>query len=121
MSLDAYQRVRTIAETPRLTEYRLVGQITGEMITAWENGLRGAALMTALHRNREMWTVFSTDCGSAGNGLPDALRASIVSLALWVDRHTSEVVAGREPIDGLLEVNRLILEGLTTDSTAAAA
>ncbi len=119
MSLAAYQRVRTIAEHPRATEYRLIGQITGEMISLWEGGARGAALMPALHRNREMWQAFSTACGTEGNALPDALRASIVSLALWVDRFTSDVVAGREDIQPLLDVNRSILEGLTEERAAA--
>ena len=112
MSLAAYQRVRELAETPRATEFRLLGDVTGEMVAAWERGHRGAALMPALHRNREMWSTFAAVCGSAGNSLPDALRASIISISLWVDRFTSEVIAGREPIDPLLEVNKAVREGL---------
>ena len=119
MSLTAYQRVRTIAENPRATEYRLVGQITGEMIAARDSGLKGAALMPILHRNREMWSTFSTDCGSPGNALEPTLRASIISLALWVDRFTSDVVAGRESIEDLIGVNRLIIEGLAPEAMAA--
>lgn len=112
MSLAAYQRVAHIAETPRRTEQRLFADITGALAAAWENGLRGGALMPALHRNREMWSALSTDCGTTGNGLPDGLRASIISLALWVDRFTSDVVAGRESVEPLLEVNRAMMEGL---------
>ena len=112
MSLAAYQRVREVAETPRATEYRLLGDVSAEMVTAWERGHRGAALMPALHRNREMWSTFAAVCGTVGNGLPDSLRASIISISLWVDRFTSDVVAGREPIDALLEVNRAVREGL---------
>lgn len=121
MSLASYQRVKAAAESPRATEYRLVGEITGEMIGAWESGLRGPALMPALHRNREMWTTFSTLCGAPGNALPDATRAGIISLALWVDRFTSDVVSGRETIEPLIEVNRSILEGLASQRAAAAA
>ena len=40
MSVAAYQRVRTIAESPRATEYRLIGQSTGEMIGARDRGLK---------------------------------------------------------------------------------
>ena len=115
MSLAAYQRVREIAETPRATEYRLLGEVTGEMVSAWERGYRGAALMPALHLNREMWSTFAAVCGTVGNGLPDPLRASIISISLWVDRFTSEVIAGREPIEPLLEVNRAVREGLAGD------
>ena len=112
MSLAAYQRTRAIAETPREAEYRLMSQITGEMIQARDKGLSGGALMPTLWRNREVWNAFSTACGAPGNQLPDTLRASIISIALWVDRHTSEVVTGKDTIDDMITVNRSIIEGL---------
>jgi len=119
MSLDAYRRARSIAETPRATEYRLMSQVTGELIDARDAGLTGAALMPALHRNREIWGTFSTLCGSPGNALPAELRAGIISIALWVERHTSQVVSGREPIDDLIAVNRAIIDGLANENLAA--
>ena len=112
MSLAAYQRTRQIAETPREAEYRLMRQITGEMIHARDSGLQGAALMPSRGRNREAWSTFSSACGAPCNQLPPPLRASIISIALWVDRFTSEVVAGRDSIDELITVNRAIIEGL---------
>jgi len=118
MSLNAYQRTRSMVEQPRAVEQRLIGEITGVMIEARERGLRGAALMPALHRNREMWNAFSTACASAGNQLPDALRAGIISLALWVDRYTSDVVAGRDSVDDLISLNRQISEGLAGKAIA---
>lgn len=119
MSLANYQRVQTIAESPRNTEFRLVSQITGDIIAARDAGLKGADLVSTLHRNREMWSAFSTACGTTGNALPSELRAGIISLALWVDRFTSEVITGREPIDELIAVNRMILEGLAPEKAAA--
>lgn len=41
------------------------------------------------------------------------MRASIISLALWVDHFTSDVVTGRESIDDLIAVNRDIIDGLS--------
>ncbi|MBW4330435.1 flagellar biosynthesis regulator FlaF [Stakelama sp. CBK3Z-3] len=119
MSLNAYQRTRTLAETPRATERRLIGQITGELFSAHEAGLTGARLMPALHRNREMWNTFAALCGGPGNTLPDEVRASIVSIGLWVDRYTSKVVSGEESIEPLIDVNRSILEGLSEEVLAA--
>lgn len=119
MSVAAYQRVRTIAESPRATEYRLVSEITGEMIAARDQGLKGAALMPSLHRNREMWSTFSAACGAPGNALDNELRASIISLALWVDRFTTDVVVGRDSIDELISVNRMLIEGLAPSQAAA--
>lgn len=120
MTLHAYQAALSRAETPRDTEYRLIREITGEMMEAERNGLKGALLIDSLHRNREMWSAFATDCGAKGNGLPPQLRAQIVSIALWVERHTSAVMAGREKIADLISVNRTIMEGLRGEHLAAA-
>ena len=121
MSLDVYRRVRGIAESPRATEYRLMSEVTGDMINARDAGLSGAALMPALHRNREVWSTFSSLCASPGNQLPATLRASIISLALWVERFTTDVVLGRDSIDELISVNRAIIEGLAGENLTAAA
>jgi len=112
MSLAAYQSVRRLSEAPRDTEHRLMGQITGEMIVARDAKKVGAGLADPLYRNREMWNLFSADCAAPGNELPHQLRASIISIALWVDRFSSEVIAGHESIDDLIEVNRSVMEGL---------
>jgi flagellar protein FlaF len=112
MSLTAYHRARTITETPRAAEYRLMQQVTGDLIRAREAGLSGVTLTPALFRNREVWSVLSSACAARGNALPEGLRASIVSLGLWVDRYTSDVVAGRDGVDALIEVNCAIIEGL---------
>jgi flagellar biosynthesis activator protein FlaF len=120
MTINAYQAARSRAETPRAAELRLMREITGEMIAAHEAGLKGALLMPSLYRNREMWSTFVTDCGARGNRLPNDLRAKIISLGLWVDRFTSEVVAGRDSITELVQVNRTIMEGLDTYERAAA-
>ncbi|MGH6780549.1 MAG: flagellar biosynthesis regulator FlaF [Sphingomonadaceae bacterium] len=119
MSVDAYRRARSIAETPRAAEYRLMSQVTGDLIDARESRLGGTALMQALHRNREVWSTFSTSCGAPGNMLPAELRASIISIALWVDRHTSDVATGRDSIDELITVNRAIMDGLASENIGA--
>lgn len=120
MSLNAYRRAQEIAATPRGTEYRLMSQITAELMAARDGGLSGAALMPALHRNRRAWSTFSTLCASPENQLPEELRARIISIALWVERYTSDVVRGRESIDDLILVNRAIIEGLSSENREAA-
>lgn len=116
MSLNAYQRAQSIVATPRATEHRLMSQITGELINARDAGLKGRALMPALHRNREAWGTFATLCGAQGNQLPDDLRARIISIALWVERHTSAVATGKDSIEDLITVNRAIIDGLAGEN-----
>ncbi|MDQ4420649.1 flagellar biosynthesis regulator FlaF [Sphingobium sp. DEHP117] len=114
MGLSAYQRARSFSEAPRSAEHRLLGQVTGALIEAERAALKGAALVDVIHWNREIWATFGATCADGGNRLPAPLRASIISLSLWVDRHSSEIIAGRAALSDLIEVNRLIMEGLAS-------
>jgi flagellar protein FlaF len=110
--LDAYRRNQLNAESPRAMERRLLAEITSEIVTASEKGLRGPALISALHRNRELWAVLQAACLDDENRLEERTRATIVSLALWVNRFTSQVVAGSEDAEPLIEVNRAMISAL---------
>ena len=126
MSLKAYQQAATRAETPRETEYRLFAQVTLALMDAAKcepTDVRGR--IDALDWNRRMWTVLGDDCANPDNRLPAPLRASIISLSIWVSKHTSAVIRRQEEIEPLIEVNRMIMQGLTgggaAPGTAAAA
>ncbi len=113
MSLQAYQKATAQAESPRDAEYRLFGQVTRALMAAAElepTAIRGR--IDALDWNRRMWSALGADCASEGNKLPDALRASIISLSIWVGKHTSAVIRREEEIDALIDVNRLVMQGL---------
>ncbi|MCH8685093.1 flagellar biosynthesis regulator FlaF [Pedomonas mirosovicensis] len=120
MSLQAYRRIQQVAESPRQTEYRLFAQVTGALIKAQETKATGGALMEALDWNRRLWSTLSTDCGSPENKLPKELRAQIISLGLWVNRYTSEVMRNKADIDALIDVNKAIMEGLAMQAQIAA-
>ena len=122
MSLQAYRQAATRGETPRETEYRLFAQVTLALMEASKADPNDVARrVDALDWNRRMWTVLADACASADNRLPPPLRASIISLSLWVGRHTSAVIRKQEHIEPLIEVNRLIMQGLSPTSNAAAA
>lgn len=117
MSLKTYQQTQTAVETPRQTEYRIMARVTRGLVEARDSGVRDASFNEALDRNRRLWTVLSTDCVVKGNGLPDKLRAGIISLSIWVSKHTSQVMRGKDDdVDALIEINRTIMEGLATSS-----
>jgi flagellar protein FlaF len=113
MSLQAYQQATARAETPREAEYRLFGQVTRALLAAAElepTDLRGR--IDALDWNRRMWSILGSDCANNDNQLPDSLRASIISLSIWVGKHTSAVIRREEEIEPLIDVNRMIMQGL---------
>lgn len=122
MSLQAYQQAATRAENPRDTEYRLFAQVTRALIEASSlDRIEISKRADALDWNRRMWSILGHDCADAGNGLPAALRASIISLAIWVDKHTSLVIRNQDDFEPLIEVNRMIMQGLASQGAAAAA
>lgn len=112
MALKAYQKAQAAAETPRNTEYRLFGQVTGALIDASRSGAKGKGLLEAIDWNRRMWSTLAGDCMSEANGLSKDIRAQIVSLSIWVNRYSSEVMHQNAPIDPLIDVNRNIMQGL---------
>jgi len=113
MSLQAYKQAAQRAETPREAEYRLFGEVTRALIRAAElDRTQIAERMDALHWNRQLWNSLATECADSANTLPVTLRAQIISLRLFVNRHTSAIMQGTETFDELIEVNRIVMQGL---------
>ena len=122
MSLQAYQQAATRAETPRETEYRLFGQVTLALMEAAKcepADIRGR--IDALDWNRRMWSILGTACSDPANALPEQLRASIISLSIWVGKHTSLVIRNQEDFEPLIEINRMIMQGLAAGASTSAA
>lgn len=120
MSVQAYQQAAQQADSPRQTEYRLFGQVTRALMEAAQAAEDDfSARMDALDWNRRLWSALASDCANDDNRLPDQLRASIISLSLWVNRHTSAVMRREEAFEPLIEVNRIIMQGLSGQQEAA--
>ena len=114
MGLQAYKQAAQRAENPRESEYRLFGQVTRALMDANRADASDVkARMDALDWNRRLWTTLAADCSEVGNGLPMALRAQIISLSLWVSRHTSQVIRRQEDMEPLIDVNRMVMQGLS--------
>lgn len=122
MSLQAYKTAAQQAESPRELEYRLFGDVTRALIAASEiDPSNFSARMPALDLNRRMWGALASDCAHADNRLPAQLRANIISLSLWVGRHTSAVMRREEEFAPLIEVNRTLMQGLAPAAEGVAA
>jgi flagellar protein FlaF len=114
MSIQAYQNAAKKTEGPRQTEYRAFAMATRSLIDAAslpsnEVGRRAEALAV----NRRLWSLLAADCAADGNQLSQPLRAQIISLSLFVDRHSSQVMRNGASFDVLIEINRTIMQGLS--------
>jgi flagellar protein FlaF len=119
MAVEAYQQATARSESPRQAEYRLFGQVTRALMAADQAPSEDLRIrVDALDWNRRLWTALATDCSDGGNNLPAPLRAQIISLSLWVNRHTSAVIRKREEIGPLVDINRIIMQGLATREAA---
>lgn len=118
----AYGSALSPAKDPRAAESAVLARITARMIAANADGAGAGAfaqLVAALNDNRRFWTAAAADLAGDGNGLPPELRAGLISLAGFVIRHTSGVMARTAAIEPLVEVNRAIIHGLGAQAVAA--
>ncbi len=119
MSHEAYRNAQRTAH-PRDTEYRAFSEATRLLIAASEEGRADLKqLIEAIHLNRTLWGALASDCSDPANQLPSETRALIVSLARWVSVYSSQVMQSKESVDPLIDVNRIIMDGLAGKKPAA--
>jgi flagellar protein FlaF len=114
MSIQAYQTAAAKTESPRQTEYRAFAAATRGLIDA--ASLPEAEISRraeALAKNRRLWSLLAADCAAEGNQLPKPVRAQIISLSMFIDRHSSAVLREGASFEILIELNRTIMQGLS--------
>ncbi|MDB5366497.1 MAG: flagellar FlaF family protein [Rhodospirillales bacterium] len=117
----AYSQVQNRTEDSRSVEYRLLAQVTAAMLAANDRAGEFPKLVDAVLWNRSVWAAFRDDLSHPQNGLPDDLKARLISLSLWVDRESHAVLGKTSDIEALVDVNRNIMEGLAASSRGTTA
>jgi flagellar protein FlaF len=60
-----------------------------------------------------LWTILLEDLADQGNGLPDSLKASLISIGIWMLRRAEDIRQGRvDDFSALIEVSETIRKGL---------
>lgn len=123
MSISAYKRTMRDTQSPREIERQIISRITATLATYAQTydtaetasarlAILSGGLQTGLIENIRLWSALKADLGREDNELPAELRAQLISLALFVERHTNQVLRGEGRVEALLAVNRSIIEGL---------
>ena len=114
MSLQTYQQTQTTTEVPRMTEYRLFALVTRALLGVSKQGKeqKREDLRAAIDHNRRLWNTLQFDCAKDENALGAAERAGIISLAIWVEKYSRQIMRGEGDLKTLIEINRTIMEGL---------
>lgn len=80
---------------------------------AEKKGAQSREAVEAIYFVRKLWGIFIEDLAKPENGLPQKLRADLVSVGLWMMRESEEIRHGRSSnFAGLIDVSRTISEGL---------
>ena len=120
MSHEAYRRAQKTTSQPRDAEYEAFSEATRRLIEAMEAGREDLKqLIDAIHLNRSLWGALASDCAAADNQLPSETRALIISLSRWVSLYSTDVMQRRESVEPLIDVNRIIMDGLSGKPPAA--
>lgn len=112
-SSQAYQSSQKLGSSARQTEAQALLE-TARMMDASINGEDSDAYRAALRLNWRLWTIIQADVSSVENPLPDEIRQNILSLSVFIDKHTVNALA--EPSGSklrvLIDINRNIAAGL---------
>ncbi len=124
MSVTAYKRTISHTEGPRQIERRILTGVTAELEKLYKEydlsearidrlQLLSSGLQHWLWKNQQIWLAFKMDLVESDNKLTPELRASLISLSVWVEKHTQSVMAGGSKVKPLIDINRSIIDGLS--------
>jgi len=111
----AYAAHAPSTRSAKAIEYQAIARVTHQLKSAAQRGHQAfPQLAVALELNRRLWRVLALDVASDGNALPEPLRLQILGLAEFTFAHTRDVLARRETVDPLIDVNTAMLRGLNS-------
>jgi flagellar protein FlaF len=80
---------------------------------AKEKGNSSRECVEALLFLRRLWGTLLSDLTSPENGLPEALRANLISIGLWVMKEADRVrLRESDNFAGLIDINTILRDGL---------
>lgn len=78
-----------------------------------KSGVRSREAIEALLFVRRLWSVLIEDLGDSENDLPQALRADLISIGLWIMREAEQIRLEKSAnFRGIIEVTTVIRDGL---------
>lgn len=118
---QAYRSSQRLGSSARDTEAQALLEAARRMDAAVGEEDRDA-YRTALRLNWRLWTIIQADVAGEESSLPDEIRQNILSLSVFIDKHTVSALAepnGRK-LRVLIDINRNIAAGLMTNVVPAA-
>lgn len=119
--LEAYRNVEKATLSQRDIEATVLTKAATQLQSIKENWTRenhDAQLEDALNYNQRVWTFFQAELSMEGNPLPEEIKRNLLSLSVFVDRRSFEVLAypAPEKLDVLININLNVAAGLRGDA-----
>jgi flagellar protein FlaF len=97
----------------RATEWRALDQAVSLLEAARPTGSASRETTEAIAFVGRLWTLLIEDLANSDNALPEALRASLISIGLFALKQGELLRLGQsEDFDSIIDVNRMIRDGL---------
>ena len=112
---QAYRSSQRLGSSARDTEAQALLEAARRLDAARGGGSDNRdAYRAALRLNWRLWTIIQADVSSEGSPLPDDIRQNILSLSVFIDRHTVKALAepNSSKLTILIDINRNIAAGL---------
>ena len=119
---QAYRSSQRLGSAARDTEAHALLEAARRLDAAM-NGTDRDAYRAALRLNWRLWTIIQADVSSDGSPLPNDIRQNILSLSVFIDKHTVKALADADEskLRVLIDINRNIAAGLMTNVAGAEA
>lgn len=116
MTLQApalYSQPSAPMRTARHAEYEVIARITQKLVAANnQRHEKRPQFLEALLRNETLWSTLAADVASAGNPLPQSLRARLFYLYRFTVAHSRLVRENGASVGVLIDINTAVLKGL---------
>lgn len=114
MTWEAYESVADDSAREARARERQALSLGIERLERLQKGLfSNEDLIESLLYVRRLWVFFIEDLSHPENGLPDKLRADIISIGLWIVKEADRLREERSnDVMQLIEINRLIRDAL---------
>lgn len=101
------------AERIRENERRAFDTAITKLKLAQQAGRGTRESVEAMLFVNRLWTILLEDLADQGNGLPDSLKASLISIGIWMLRRAEDIRQGRlDDFSTMIEVSETIRKGL---------
>ncbi len=120
--IETYRDVQRTTLTGRELEASVLvkaAHLLKECRDRWDEPDRTERLDNALRYNQRLWSLFQAELSRPDHPMPKKLREDLLSLSLFIDKRTFEIMASPSPekIDILININLNIAAGLSTKNT----